>query len=456
MLTERLVRELESVVGGPQVIRDPDLAAGYLRDWTGRFQDATTGVVIRPGSSSEVAAVLGLCRAGGVAVVPQGGNTGLVGGGVPLAGEVVLSTRRLADDPIIDLRSGHATVGAGTCLEALQQAAGAAGLAYPVDIASRGTATVGGTIATNAGGLRVLRYGDTRAQLLGVEAVLADGSIVANLKGLARDNSGYHLPSLLAGSEGTLGVVTRATVRLRAPVRSRAVAVIGFPATDQAVAAAAIARGAPAVQAVELMLDPGIQLVARVRGWRPPLSTAAAAYLLVEVGGHAALDDLAEIVEGLPGVVDAALADDPRGQRALWAWRESHTECINTLGPPVKMDVTLPSAALATFLLDVPAIVRRAWAGASTWLFGHVAEGNVHVNATGPPGESGDGVEESVFQHVADVGGSISTEHGIGTAKRQWLHLVRSPSEIAAFRAIKHALDPDHILNPNVLLPQAY
>lgn len=451
MLSRRFVDQLKDAVGPDHVLEDPDVTSGYARDWTGRFVGATPAVV-RPGSTSEVAAVIALCRGDGVAIVPQGGNTGLVGGGVPSSGEVVLSLRRLDQAPLVDTAAGHATVGAGASLEALQRAAAAAGMAYGVDLASRASATLGGTIATNAGGLRVLRYGDTRAQLLGVEAVLGDGSVISHLEGLTRDNSGYHLPSVLAGSEGTLAIITHATVRLVPAAGGRGVALIGFASAKAAVTAAAAARTTAEVQAVELMLEAGIDLVARTRHRRPPLQALHPAYLLLEVAGEPVMERLAEIVAGLPGALDAALADDPRGRAALWAWRESHTECINSLGPPVKMDVTLPLRALADFIESVPATVQAAHGGASTWLFGHVADGNIHVNVTGTPGFD-DQIQDAVFRRVAEASGSISTEHGIGTAKRRWLHLVRSAAEIEALRRIKAALDPDLILNPNVLLP---
>jgi FAD/FMN-containing dehydrogenase len=336
-----------------------------------------------------------------------------------------------------------------------------------VDLASRGSATLGGTIATNAGGLRVLRYGDTRAQLLGAEAVLGSGEVVSHLVGLARDNSGYNLPALLAGSEGTLGVLTRAVVRLVPSPSGRAVAVLAFPGVAAAAAAAPLARRASSqVSAVELMLAAGVDLVASVRARRPPLAGSYPAFLLVEVetadaaparvsgrSDDAALQALTNVVDALPGVEDAALSDTPHGRAGLWQWRESHTEAINTLGPPVKMDVTLPVPTLAEFIAKVPSVTDTAAAGSRTWLFGHAAEGSVHVNVTGATDRAAP-VQDAVFGLVAAMGGSISTEHGIGVAKRRWLPLVRTPQEIAAFQRLKAALDPDGVLNPNALLPE--
>ncbi|WP_239311152.1 MULTISPECIES: FAD-binding oxidoreductase [unclassified Frankia] len=457
MSRNQLVQTLRNTVGDARVLTDPEIMAGYVRDWTGRFVGRTVAV-LRPVDTAQVAAIVQVCAEHEIPLVPQGGNTGLVGGGVPTRGEIVLSLRGLADPPLIDTAAGQATVGAGVPISVLRAAASAAGLAYGVDLASRDTATIGGTVATNAGGLRVLRYGDTRAQLLGVEAVLGDGSVVSHLAGLARDNTGYHLPSLLAGSEGTLGVITAARVRLVPAARARAVGLLGLASVPDAVAAASLLRNSlPGLAAAELMLAAGLDLVTEACGLSRPLRGTHAAYLLVEVSGDAAdgetpLNTLAEAVAGLAGVTDASLAGDQRGCEALWAYRERHTESISTHGTPVKMDVTLPLAGLPAFVEAVPDTVRSIAPRARAWLFGHVAEGSVHVNVTGA-GTAGEWVEDSVFRLVAANGGSISTEHGIGTAKHRWLPLNRSPVEIAVFRRIKKAFDPAGILNPNVLVP---
>ncbi|HVX20711.1 MAG TPA: FAD-binding oxidoreductase [Acidimicrobiales bacterium] len=448
-----LLTDLREVVGGPHVIDDPEVAASYAVDWTGRFRGRAAAVV-RPGSAAEVADIVALCRRRGVAVVPQGGNTGMVGGGVPLVGELVVSLRRLDAVGEVDRLAGQVTVGAGATLGAVRQAAAAAGWAYGVDFAARDSCTIGGNVGTNAGGLRVLRYGDTRAQVLGVEAVLGTGQVVSHLGGLLKDNTGYALPALLCGSEGTLGVVTAARLRLVPPSPYRVVALLAFAGTGAAVAAAAeVRRGLPSLSAAELMLRPGIELVCRATGAPPPFPGPHPAYLLVEAAGPAdPTADLAAAVGGLDGVADVAVADDSVRVAALWRYREAHTEAVNSDGTPHKMDVTLPAAALAEFVDRVPAHVAAVAPQARTWLFGHVADGNVHVNVTGLDPDD-DRVDDAVLLLAAGYGGSISAEHGIGTAKRRWLHLNRSPAEIDAFRAVKRALDPDGVLNPNVLLP---
>ncbi|HET7489398.1 MAG TPA: FAD-binding oxidoreductase [Acidimicrobiales bacterium] len=448
-----LVASLVGVVGAEHVLTDADMVAGYAVDWTGRFAGSTPAVV-RPGSTAEVAAVVRHCRDAGVAVVPQGGNTGLAGGSVPLAGEIVLSLRRLHAVGPVDAAAGQLTAGGGATIGDVQRAAAEAGWAYGVDLGSRDSATVGGTIATNAGGSRMLRYGDTRAQLVGVEAVLGDGSVVSHLAGLVKDNTGYHLPSLLCGSEGTLGVVTAARLRLVPRADERVTALVAFTGLDEAVAGAgALRRQVRSLEAAELVLAAGVDLVCSASGLGPPFAERHPVYVLVEAAASASpLDELAEAVGSLDGVADAAVADDSIRRAELWRYREGHTEAINTLGPPHKLDVTLPLDRLAGFLDAVPATVAALAPAARTWLFGHVADGNVHVNITGVAPDDG-AVDDAVLTLVVEEGGSISSEHGIGTAKKAWLARTRSPAELAAFRAVKAALDPAGILNPNALLP---
>jgi FAD/FMN-containing dehydrogenase len=453
MHASRFVRGLADVLGAEHVLTDPDLVASYTRDWTGRYL-GTTAAVLRPADTAEVAAVLSLCADEGQPVTPQGGNTGLVGGSVPLRGELVLSLRRLRALGEIDAAAGQVTAGAGVTVGDLQASARAAGWAYGVDLASRDSATVGGTVATNAGGLRVLRYGDTRAQLRGIEAVLGTGSVISHLGGLVKDNTGYDLAGLLCGSEGTLGVVTAARLALVAPAAERVVALLAFATTPAAVSAGQLLRREVAsLSAAELFFDAGLALVCRATGSAPPFAAAHRAYLLVEASG--AEDPSAGLAAGiaaLDGVADVAVAVEPRAMAGLWHYRDAHTEAIQTLGQPHKLDVTLPASLLAAFCEEAPAVVAGVAPHAATWLFGHVADGNVHVNVTGI-GPDDPAVDEAVLTRVAELGGSISAEHGIGAQKRSWLALNRSPAELEAFRALKRALDPAGICNPGVLLP---
>jgi len=439
-----------AALGAAHVVVDPDMTAGYATDWTGRFRGSTPAV-LRPGTTAEVAEVVALARRHRVALVPQGGNTGLVGGGVPLAGEVVVSLGRL-DRLDFDPAAAQATAGAGVPLAALQAGAAGAGLAFGVDLGARDSATVGGMVATNAGGIHVLRHGAMRAQLIGVEAVLGTGAVVSRLAGLVKDNTGYDLAQLLCGSEGTLGIVTAARLRLVAPPGELVTALVGAASIAAVVeAAAALRRSVAGLAALELMDGPSLRLVADHLGAPPPVAPDAGAYLLVEVDAPTdPVPALAAALEGRPGVLDAAVATEAADRSRLWRWREAHSEVGATLGVVHKLDVTLPIAALASFCAEVVERVEQARPGAITVLFGHVGDGNVHVNVVGPPADD-TAIDDTVLGLVVERGGSISAEHGIGTAKKAWLARDRSPAEVEAMREVKRALDPDGILNPSVL-----
>ncbi len=456
-LTDRSLDALAAAVGPTHVITDPQRTAAHTTDWTGRFHGRTPAVV-RPGSTDEVAAVLAHCHGQHLGVVPQGGNTGLVGGSVPRHDEIVLDLRRLDHIGPVDQLARQVTVGAGVTVAGLVAAVEPLGLTYAVDFAARDTATIGGTIATNAGGVHVLRWGTTRAQVAGIEAVLADGRVLSHLGGLAKDNTGYDLAGLLCGSEGTLAVVTAARLRLVPDEPDRCVALVGFESVADAVAAVSrLVVTVPGLSAAELMLADGLALVCRAFERRPPTGEAAGwpALVLVEARsdqpgassaalGHALATD--------PAVVGSVVAPDRAGAEALWAYRHDHTLAINTLGPPHKLDVTLPLAGLAGFVAEVPDQVRAVAPDAQVWQFGHLGDGNIHVNVTGldPDDER---VDDTVLRLVARRGGAISAEHGIGTAKRDWLELNRSAAEIELFTAIKRAFDPTGVLNPGVLIP---
>ncbi|MDQ3402539.1 MAG: FAD-binding oxidoreductase [Actinomycetota bacterium] len=446
-----LAKRLVAVVGPEHVLTDPLLRAGYETDWTGRYH-GTACLVVRPRNREQVSEVLRLCRAAGVAVVPQGGNTGLVGGGVPRDGEVVLSTTRLDWVGPVDTVSRQVTAGAGTTLASLREHAVEVGADFAVDIASRDSATVGGLVATNAGGLRVLRWGAMRAQVVGVEAVLTDGQVVGTLTGLDKDSTGYDLAGALVGSEGTLAVITAARLRLIPTFTRRATATLAMAGTAEAATAVATLRAAlPSLTSAEVFYDDGLRLVCAQHKCAPPFPTAYPVYLLVEC---AANDDqtmaLGEVVEELPGVLDTALAIDETSRRTLWAHREGHTDAINALGPPLKLDVGVPPGKAADFEQRVRTLVARGAPEATLVLFGHLAEGNFHVNIVGATAETE--LTDAILRAVADLGGTISAEHGIGVAKATWLGLTRSPAERDLYAAIKRAWDPDGILNPGVLV----
>lgn len=451
-MDDQLRKDLAAIVGPTQVLADADLTAPYTTDWTRRFTGPTR-CVVRPADTVEVSAVVAACADAGVPLVPQGGNTGLVGGGVPRQGEVVLSLARLTDLEPVDAVSAQVTAGAGVTIAALQAHAAAAGLQYGVDLGARDSATLGGSLATNAGGIRMIRYGGTRQQVVGVEAVLADGTVISRLTGLVKDNVGYDLPGLLVGSEGTLGVITRARVRLHPQPTHRTVALLAID--DVAAALAVLLRLRAEVvglEAVELVLDDGLRLVADHLGVDPPFTPVPPAALLVEAADrNDPTESLAAALTEVAEVRDVAVASDRAGRAALWRWREAHTEAINTLGVPHKLDVTLPLPALPAFAAAVPDVVAGAAPGARIILFGHVGDGNLHVNVVGPDPDD-DRVDAAVLELVASYGGSISAEHGIGVAKAPYLALGRGPADRAAMAAVKRALDPRGILNPGVIL----
>ncbi len=448
-----MIAELQAIVGIDHVLVDDDLRASYETDWTGRFT-GTALCVVRPRTTAEIAAVLLACASAGVPVVVQGGNTGLVGGGIPAGGEVLLSLTRLTELGEVDRASAQVTAGAGVTLATLQAHARAAGLDFGVDLAARDSATVGGLVATNAGGIRVLRYGSMRTQVLGLEVVMADGSVLSRLQGLEKDGTGYDLVGLLTGSEGTLGVVTKARLRLVPRLTHRAVALLAFDSTASAVGVLPALRATlPSLAAAELFYREGLALVRKHGSLPAPFPVEHAAYLLVECADtRDPLDELAVAVDGFEGLVDATVATDAAGQRALWAYRETHTESISAEGVPVKLDVSVPAGRLAELVAGLSPTIAAVCPAARPVVFGHVNEGNLHVNVL-DTGELHDEVTDAVLRLVASLEGSISSEHGVGRAKVPWLVLSRTPAEIAVMQAVKDALDPGGLLAPGVLLP---
>lgn len=443
-LPAALLRDFAAVAGERHVLTG-DAAAGHVVDWTGGFRGATPAV-LRPGDTAEVAALLALCSEHGVAVVPQGGNTGLVGGGVPTHGEVVLSLTRLNRLGPVDEAAAQVTAGAGVTL---QQVAGASpDLDLGVRIASRASATVGGAVATNAGGVRVLRHGPMRAQVRGLEAALSDGTVVSHLSGLVKDNTGYDYPSLLAGSEGTLAVVTAARLRLVPRAADPVTAVVGVGGVAEAHdLAQRAARETAGLASAEFFTRDGLDVLVAHAGVAPPLREAAPVLLLLEAAGPEAAEDLAAVAGGRP----AAVATSTAGRRRLWACRERHPEAAAFLGGPVlKLDVSAPAAQWVRLAAGVSEVVAAADPGARVIVYGHVADGNVHVNVV--PAAPADGRhQEAVFTFTASLGGSISAEHGIGALKGPWLRLSRSAAELALFARIRAAFDPAGILNPHIL-----
>jgi FAD/FMN-containing dehydrogenase len=421
-IDDRLSRALIEAVGPDQVLVDPDVMTGYTTDATGRGP-GTAAAVVRPGSVEEVRRVLGICREFGHPVVPQGGNTGLVGGSIPHDGEVVLSLRRL-NDVTVNGATREVTAGAGLTIGTLQKHALNAGLAYGVDLSSRDSATVGGTIATNAGGMNVVAHGDTRRQVLGLQVVFADGGIGTRLVGPVKQSLGPDLVHLLVGSEGTLGVITAARLRLvDAAPPDRMVCLV---AVERLVDGLSLLGSG--VTALEFFDRRSLEAAIAHRGLARPLPGDSPFYVLVE-----STDD-PKLAHDSFAVVD----------RRLWAYREAIPEIINSLGVPCKLDVGIPLDRLDDF---VTALDRLDLDG-DRYLFGHLAEGNFHVNIIGAvdPTRTAD----QVLEVVVALGGAIASEHGIGVDKAKWWRQTTDSALLAQSRRVKEALDPDNILNPRV------
>lgn len=446
-----LERTLAAAVGARHLITDREVRRSYERDWTGRF-GAPSRCVVRPGSADEVAEVVRACAAAGAPLVPQGGNTGLVGAGVPRGGEVVLSTLRLDDVGEVDTALGQVEAGAGATLAALQRRAHEAGMDAQLDFAARDAATLGGIVACDAGGARALSRGTARARVSGLEAVLPDGGRVSRLSGLLKDNAGLDLPAVIVGSEGTLGVVTRVRWRLGPLLPERLTALAPLASIADAVALLAALRAhAPSLDACDFFLAEGLRLVLARSGGRLPVADAPV-YVLADLAARR--DPAEELVAALTaagvGLHDVAVAQDATARAGLWALREGHTEAINALGVPHKIDVGVPLTALPAFADAVPAKVADVAPGARVILFGHLGDGNVHVNVLGPDPDD-HRIEDAVLALALAMGGTISAEHGVGVAKAHWLARGREPDEVRAMRAIKDALDPQGIMNPGAV-----
>ena len=442
MITDALVR----IVGDAHVLTG-DLAAGHEVDWSRRFGGPSM-CVVRPGSTIEVSEVMRVLSQQHVPVIPQGGNTGLVGGGVPgSAGPppVIVSLTRLDWMNPVDELSGQVSVGAGATLGAVQRHASAAGWQYGVDLAARETATIAGTVATNAGGIRVIAHGMTRSHVTGIEAVMADGTILSHMKGLAKDNTGYDLVGLLCGSEGTLAIITAVRLRLLQPDGATSVGMIGVADYAQALAIMARARAAGRVLAAEVIDAVGMDLVMQVAGLPWPLQQRHRLVVLLEVADRGDASGLAFDVDD-----DAIVALDARDQGRLWEYRERQSEAFSSLGVIHKLDVSVPLPQLATCASELADLVGTFPDVIAYGVFGHLGDGNIHVEIAGPAPEDL-AIDRAVLAHVASYSGSISAEHGVGRAKASDLHLCRSAEQIAAMRALKGAWDPQGVMNPGVI-----
>lgn len=452
---------LIGAVGAEHVLTDAVLIEPFVTDWTRRWRGAAQAVV-RPATTEQVAAVMNICAAHGVAVVPQGGNTGLVGGSIPAEEPpfshvllpIVMSTKRLDQVSDVDQQAGQVTVGAGVTLGELHQHVQRAGWAYGVDLAARDSATIGGTVATNAGGIRVIAYGMTRMQIRGIEAVLPDGSIIEHLGGLIKDNTGYDLAGVLCGSEGTLGIITAVRVGLHRIPAETSVALIGVESFDEAIEllTGAVVPGAHLL-AAEVTDETGIELAMQVTGLAWPLQDRHPLLLLLEVadGGTGVGFNESALVNR-----DVVMGLDSVDKQRLWEYRERQSEAFSAhaaqAGGDVahKLDISLPIQQLAQCADQLRERMLNYSPVESFGIFGHLADGNLHVEIVGPSATDEE-VDRLVLSVVSQYGGSVSAEHGIGRAKTAWLSTSRSAAEIRAMRALKDAWDPQGLMNPGVI-----
>lgn len=458
---------LRGIVGDAYVLTDPASLANYVEDWRGRYRGSAL-CVVRPASTDQVAAVMAACAEAGVAIVPQGGNTGLCGGATPRGGEVVLSLNRMTQVRRLDASNNTLTVDAGCTLQAAQQAAQAADRLFPLSLAAEGTATIGGNLSTNAGGVQVLRYGNARDLVLGLEVVLADGRVWDGLRGLRKDNTGYDLKQLFIGAEGTLGIITGAVLKLVPRPRSRAVAWVAVADPAAAVGLLGHLRQqlGERVVAYELIGQQALDLVLRhIPGSRAPLQDAVAWQVLVEVAdtlvgdldGALALALERAAVVGLAG--DTVVAGSEAQCEALWRLREAISEAQRIDGVSIKHDIAVPVSHIPEFIARADAALRTAYPGVRIVCFGHAGDGNLHYNPSKPlAGDNAEFIARSgevnriIHDLVVALGGSISAEHGLGQLKRDENQRYKTPVEMDLMRAVKHALDPQGRMNPGKVL----
>ena len=469
------VAEALVLLGARGFTRDPELMAPWLSDWRGRFHGRAIGMA-SPGSTREVSAFVALCARHRVPVVPQGGNSGMSGGATPDASgrSVLLSLRRMDAIRALDPVARQVTCEAGVILQHLHEAAAGHRLRFPLTLGGKGSATIGGLVATNAGGTQVLRHGTMRAQVLGLEAVLADGDVIDTLTPLKKDNRGFDVKQLLIGSEGTLGIVTAATLRLLPELGGRIVAWAGLGSIADArrLLVACEAAAGEMLEGFEVLPAQALGAVlAHVPGSRAPLAGAHGWHALIElVAPHGAAERLPALAEAIlaraieDGLVeDAVIAANDSQAEAFWLLRDEIAPAERALGPAVQHDISVPVAAMADFVVYAVPEVEKRFPATRAVAFGHLGDGNVHFHVLASPGaqrgaweqEEGKAISRFVHDLVTRWGGSISAEHGIGQMKVEELARLGDPVQLALLRRVKQALDPAGLLNPGKLVPPA-
>jgi FAD/FMN-containing dehydrogenase len=462
-----VIARLKEAAGPHGFTEDPQDIAPHLVEWRGKYQGRSP-LLLKPHTTAEVARVLAICNETRTPIVPQGGNTGLVGGQIPFDGEVLLSLSHLNRIRKLDALGMSATAEAGVILAELQCTADKAGRYFPLSLASEGSCTIGGDVSTNAGGVNVLRYGNMRELVLGLEVVLADGRVLDLLRSLRKDNTGYDLKQIFIGAEGTLGIVTAAALRLFPKPGERVTAFVAVPDVKSAIALLHAMQGATSglVSAFELMPRLGLQMVlAHISQTHDPLAAPSPWYVLAEAtsGGDVQLQDIIErclIAATENGVVtDAVIAASETQRAALWRLRESLSEAQKYEGGSIKHDVSLPIGAIPDFLARGIAAVEARVPGMRPVPFGHLGDGNIHFNFSVPKGGDSaafltrwEDINRVVHDIVHTFGGSIRAEHGVGVMKRDEILRYKNAAEIETMRALKRTLDPHNILNPGKVI----
>ena len=466
-LSPTTLRRFIAVVGEKNAITDPEKQAPYLVEFRGLWRGHSP-VILRPGSTAEVSQILKIANETATAIVPQGGNTGLVGGQIAHHGEVVLSLQRLDKIREVDPVSNTITCEAGVTLQRAREAAAAVDRLYPQLLPSEGSCTIGGNLSTNAGGTAALAYGIARSHALGLEVVLADGRVLNNLNKLKKDNTGYDLRDLFIGAEGTLGVITAAVLRLVPRPKSVETAWAAVPSVQAAVDLLGLAseRTAGGVTSFEIMAREGIDIVLKhAAGTRDPLATRSPWCVLIELSSQRreGLRETMEqiLAEGLEMglVLDATIGESVEQAKALWRIRELFGEMQGREGGSIKHDVSVPVASIPAFIEDANAAAKKLIPGARPLPFGHVGDGNIHYNITQPVGadkteylKRWDEMNDAVYKIVLKYGGSVSAEHGVGIVKRDYLPKIKDPVAYDLMKTLKRTLDPKGILNPGKVL----
>ena len=469
MSPQTLIEQLAAIVGADNVLTAATDMAPHLTDWRGRYHGAAR-CVVRPATTAEVSAVVRACAQAGVAMVPQGGNTSHCGASIPDEGgeAVLISLSRMNKIRVVDPANNTLTVEAGCVLQAVQDAALDAGRLFPLALAAEGSCQIGGNLSTNAGGVQVLRYGNTRELTLGLEVVLPSGEVWNGLRGLRKDNTGYDLKQLFIGAEGTLGIITAAVVKLFPLPQATATAWLAIASPHVAVRLLGELQSAfgASLTACELVSDVSLGLVLKnIRGAQAPLAVSPW-YLLVELSGAGTVDALNTALEGFLGqslesgaISDGVLAQSGEQAKRLWALRESISEAQKIEGFSIKHDISVPISRIGDFVERADAALSQAFPGIRIVTFGHLGDGNLHYNQSKP--EAGENaafiaaqsqVNELVHDIVHQLGGSISAEHGIGQLKRDELLRYKSPLEMDLMRSIKRTLDPQGLMNPGKVL----